>query len=130
MLDIEKIRHLNPYLAETAKLHCALPDNLGNYVLVVKDFSPPNGSDFASFALEIKGCSSDSASFENKCWMSVSSDRIEEINHNKPEYNEGYKKFDYGSIEFYPYSVNLSGFTKIPEISEIISRLHGHIRFD
>ncbi len=96
--------------------------NLDQPVLIILNYSPPNENLPVSFAFNLRS--------EPKCWMSVSGDKIRQIEGKPPTYWPDYKDFSYRERKFYAYSVEAfedSVFRNISEFGEVCDRLYAHI---
>ena len=95
-------------------------------LLIIFNYSPHDDDPPASFALSLINYQQNS--FPSKCWMT----HKKLIDDKGPSFNEGYKKFSYRDKCYYPFSVNLSGYTPkdVTSIQTIIDGLYSHIKFD
>ena len=127
-MDVEHIKQeLQPGLDPLFKYEIDYVNNLSEPLLIILDYSPRNDDPVISFALSLQNYHEDS--FPPKCW--ITHKELSSINDECPSFHEEYKKISYQDNQFYPFSVNLSGYTPkdVTSIKNVINRLYRHIKF-
>ena len=127
-MDVKHIKQeLQSGLDPLFKYEIDYVNNLSEPLLIILDYSPRDDALLVSFALSLQSYHENS--FPPKCWITHKD--LSPINDECPSFHEEYKKISYQDNLFYPFSVNLSGYTPkdVASIKNIIIRLYRHIKF-
>lgn len=130
MIDTKQIMlELHPWLNMWFKYEICYVNSLPDPLILVLDYSPQADSPPASFALSLSG--HQGGRFPSKCWMTHTQIVPIGSEHNPPKPHPPYREFSYREYEFYPFSVELSGYTPrdADSIKLLIDRLYRHIKF-
>lgn len=127
-MDVKHIKQeLQSSLDPLFKYEIDYVNNLSEPLLIILDYSPQNDEPVASFVLSLQGYHENS--FPSKCW--ITRKELLPINNECPRPYGDYKKISYQDNQFYPFSVNLSGYTPkdVTSIKNVINRLYRHLKF-